>query len=152
MNLFSKPSVKEIELQNHFSFMYENFIISSQNKLYLLLEEENGLINALCFDFSLYKFGHPNDEIVHPLMKYGLGIYGFFEVNNSDWIKELKKLNSQHPRHNDNLYAEHRHYIAKFKDTTLEVIARKYELLQINSEQLQEIINREISFLKKDIP
>src|ERR1700744_5042662 len=51
---------------------------------------------------TVYKFGMPNDEVLHghPYYKLGLGYYSFFELKNSDWIKQLIKINSVHSRFN----------------------------------------------------
>ena len=48
----NKPEVREISLKKEYKFMYWNFLISSQHDLYLLLEEENGVIDTLKFDFT----------------------------------------------------------------------------------------------------
>lgn len=153
MGLFKNntPNVEEIILQKDFPFMYENFVFSTQHKLYLLLEEKDGLIDALTFDIIACKYGYPNDEIAHPLQKHGLGFYGFFEVHNSPWIQETLNLNRQHPSHHDKNFLDDKHYIAKFKDVTLEVISRKqYELVQICKEQLIQLMINEIELIKND--
>ena len=146
-----EPVVHEIILEKKFKFMYENFIISSQNNLFVLLEENNDVIDCICFDFSVYKYGYPNDEAGHPLVKYGLGIYGFFEVKKSTWIEEIKQNNQSHPSHSDSMYADQRHYIVKFKDITLEVISKAYELRQISKEEVLSMVNREIGYLRKKV-
>jgi hypothetical protein len=56
----------------------------------LLLEENNGIIEALTFEFLIYKFGYPNDEIGLPSKIPGVEVYGFSQVTNSEWIKEFK--------------------------------------------------------------
>jgi hypothetical protein len=73
-------------------------------------------------------FGPPNDETVHGhrLAKYGLGPYSFWEVKHSIWIAELCARNRVHPHHQDLHYADFRHFIFTFHDSTLEVAARAY--------------------------
>ncbi|MBP0905854.1 hypothetical protein ACFSKN_15085 [Mariniflexile gromovii] len=147
----SQPIVTEIKLDKRFRFMYENFVISSQQELYLLLEEKDGIIDLLCFtSVSIYKYGYPNDEIGHPLQKYGLGFYGFFEVKNSQWIAEIEKMNSSHPKHIKGLSSDRKHYVAKFKDVTLEVVCKSYELKQMTKNELNEIITEQINYIKND--
>lgn len=84
-NQEEKPEVREVTLKKEYRFMYENFIVSSQQNLYLLLEEDNEIIDALKFNFLIYKFGYPNDEVLesHPMYKFGLSFYGLYEVINS---------------------------------------------------------------------
>jgi len=103
--LFKKDNniirVTEVSLSKDYAFMYENFIVSSQHKLLLLLEQTADVIDTLQFDSLIYKYGYPNDEVSHPLSKYGLGLYGLFKVTNSPWIIELRDNNRQHSGHTD---------------------------------------------------
>ena len=128
--------------------MYENFVVSSQQKLLLLLEKTDNIIEALQFDFLIYKYGYPNDEVSHPLSKYGLGFYGFYKVNNSPWITELRENNSQHQRHTDSSFDNYKHYIAKFKDVTVEVICSRMEETQLTQAQLLTFVEKEIKSLE----
>lgn len=141
--------IKEVTLKKEYAFMYENFVISSQHTLYLLLEENNDKIDALKFDTILFKYGYPNDEVSHPLDKFGLGSYGFFEVNNSEWIKEIRNINKSHPRHTDSLFDRDKHYIAKFKDITIEIICTKFEEVVVTKEDLTNFLKEQISYLQK---
>ncbi len=125
--------------------MYENFVFSSQQKLYLFLEENNGIIDALSFDFVVYKYGYPNDEVGLPSKIPGVESYGFSQVYNSKWIDELKSNNSSHPQHNDEFYKNYKHYVIRFKDVTLEVIADGFEVTELKKEDLIELLNNEIS-------
>ncbi len=144
----SKVSVSEIRLQKDYAFMYENFVFSSQQKLYLILEKTDDNIYALQFNFLIYKYGYPNDEISHPLSKYGLGNYGIFKVDNSPWLAEIINTNRQHPRHSDNMYAGVEHYIVNFKDVTLEVLCRKMEEVQITKAYFLELLEEQIKFIE----
>jgi len=154
MGIFSRtPSVKEISLKKEYKFMYENFVISSQRELYLLLARNNDIVDALKFEFKIYKFGYPNDEALgaHPMAKFGLGFYGFFEVKNSPWIDELRNLNrAAHERHTDSMYSNYRHYIARFKDVTLDVISRPFEEVQLTSDDIFKLVKQQLDYLKVD--
>ena len=145
-----KPKVIEIELEKHFRFMYSNFVISSQHKLYLLLARKKDNVDVLEFDFSVYKYGYPNDEVGHPLMKYGLGFYGFYEVLNSKWIDKLRINNSAHLSHSDDIFNKKKHYVAKFKDVTLEVISYNYELKTLPKSYFSNILNEQFKYLDDD--
>lgn len=73
-------------------------------------------------------FGPPNDEAFsgHPLAKRGLHPYGAFEVLDSSWIRALERMNSVHPYHRPERFAEFRHFVLSFHDSTFECVARSY--------------------------
>jgi len=142
--------VSEIKLSREYQFMYENFVVSSQRRLLLLLEKEQDIIHCLSFDFKIYKYGYPNDEVGHPMMKYGLGFYGLFKVENSPWIEELLAANSGHPHHSDSNYNKYKHYIAKFKDVTLEVVADDAKEIQLPASEIMAFVNKEMACLENE--
>ena len=73
-------------------------------------------------------FGPPNDEAFsgHPLASRGLRPYRVFEVQDSSWIRTLEHMNSVHPYHRPERFAELRHFIFAFHDTTFECIAQDF--------------------------
>ncbi len=149
--LFKKDNtvtVTEVSLKNDYAFMYENFVVASQQKLYLLLEQNDDIIDALQFVALIYKYGYPNDEVSHPYTKFGLGSYKLFKVDNSPWVTELKENNRQHDRHTDSSFDNYKHYIAKFKDVTVEVICTHMEEVQLTKAQLLVFIDEQINYLK----
>ncbi len=76
-------------------------------------------------------FGHPNEEVIrgHPLYSRGLSWYGFFEVENSSWIRRQEQINSVHDRHDREKFLQGlRHFIITLHDSTFECIAEKFEL------------------------
>lgn len=159
MKLFGKKSeptnqnvenqkAEKILLEKEYDFMYESFILSSQRTLYLLLEENNGIIEALKFEFLIYKFGYPNDEVGLPSKIPGVEIYGFSQVQNSEWIKELIINNRSHSRHSDSHFANYKHYIVRLKDVTLEVISKNYAVEKMTVEKFNEIVETELSYIK----
>ena len=129
--------------------MYENCIVSSQQKLLLLLEQADDIIDTLQFDFLIYKYGYPNDEVSHPLSKYGLGSYGLFQVANSPWVTELRDNNRQHHRHTDSSFDDYKHYVAKFKDVTVEVICTSMNEIQLTKSELLVFLDEQIKYLVK---
>jgi hypothetical protein len=78
------------------------------------MEKNGDSIHALYFDSPKCKYGGPNDEAHggHPLAKYGLGLYGLFEIENSPWVYEMMIANRVHARHSDSLLSNYRHVIA----------------------------------------
>lgn len=70
-------------------------------------------------------FGPPNDEAFagHPLAARGLRPYGAFEVSQSSWIRRLERMNRVHPSHRPERYAEFRHFVLSFHDSTFECVA-----------------------------
>ena len=131
--------------------MYEGFTIATQNILYLLLEENLGLIDGLSFPFRIFKFGSPNDEALgsHLMTKYGLSFYGIFEVINSPWIEELKISNRIHPSHHDSMFKDYKHYIITYKDNTLEVVSNEMTEIELSKDDLINIVSEQINYIKK---
>jgi hypothetical protein len=74
-------------------------------------------------------FGPPNDEAFagHPLASRGLRPYGAFEVLDSSWVRRLERMNSVHPQHRPEGYADRRHFVLTFHDSVFECVARSYE-------------------------
>ncbi|MBL7833887.1 MAG: hypothetical protein JNK18_08030 [Cyclobacteriaceae bacterium] len=146
------PQVIEVKLNKDYKFMYDNFLISSQHDLYLVLQGHGGQVDALKFNFRVYKFGYPNDEAMgtHPLAKFGLGSYGLFQVLNSPWTKEICEGNRIHPRHHDSMFENLKHYVARFKDVTLDILCNNMEEMQLPKEKVIELVNQELEFLTTD--
>lgn len=78
-----------------------------------------------------HTFGPPSDEIFErrPLASRGLKPYSVFEVKSSPWIRSLVHMNSVHPRHDPDRFADERHFIFTFRDSTFECIARAFEVV-----------------------
>lgn len=75
-----------------------------------------------------HMFGPPNEEAFsgHPLANRGLRPFAVFEVDGSSWLRALVKMNSVHPYHKDEQFAEFRHFVFAFHDTTFECIAHSF--------------------------
>jgi hypothetical protein len=73
-------------------------------------------------------FGFPNDEALqgHPLWGRGLEFYALHEVEESSWLDGVRSIEKAHP---DSLavlpFADTRHFVLTFHDTTLEALARQ---------------------------
>ncbi|WP_323816615.1 hypothetical protein [Cellvibrio sp. NN19] len=146
-----KPSVKEVTLNRTYQFSYENFVLATQGSTYLFLEKSENSVFGIKFNSRLVKYGSPNDEARggHPLTKYGLGFYGFFEVENSDWVREQIELNSVHPRHNEKLFEGYKHYVACFQDVMLEVTSKSYVEFEISLSELNALIQEQVNFIEQ---
>ncbi len=146
------PKVTEVALSKHHRFMYENFVIATQHDVYLLLEKRGDVLSAIHFGSARIKYGSPNDESrgSHPLAQHGLGIYGLFEVENSPWIKELIVANRVHSKHADAMFGRFKHYIACFKDVTLEVACSSYQEKQMSVRELMSLIHEQLDNLATD--
>lgn len=87
------------------------------------------VIAMLSFEGVLaFQWGPPNDEMLesHRLSRFGLGAYGAYEVQPSDWLSELERRNRAHPRHADEHFQRFRHFVLTFHDSTFEILARSW--------------------------
>lgn len=143
--------VIEIALSRDYRFMYENFLIATQHDIYLLMEKHDDVVHVLYFDSAKMKYGSPNDEARggHPLAKHGLGFYGFFQVENSPWIREQMIANRVHERHFDGMFDDRNHYVVCFKDVMLEVTCRSYEERSLSVCEVDALVHRELEFLEE---
>lgn len=149
--MFSKsPKVHEVKLSRDYAFMYENFVIATQSEVYLLLEKVRDSVFALRFDSPECRYGGPNDEAHggHPLTKFGLGIYGLYEVENSPWISEQKIANRVHPSHRDTLFDGRKHYIACFKDVKFESVCRQMSEVEMKREDIDALVRGQLDALE----
>ena len=146
-----KPEIIELELSDKYKFMYENFLVSTQHDTYLMLEENEGIVDALKFLGSTIKYGSPNDEGrgAHPLTKFGKLLYGFYEVKNSPWIREQMIGNRYHPSHSDSMFSDTKHYVVCFKDVMFEASCRGYELVKLTKEEIISLVSSEVANLSE---
>ncbi len=83
------------------------------------------------FDFPYaVMFGAPNDEALHghPLFGRGLTFYSVSEIMNSSWVRGLQHMNSTHRNHHPEFFADLRHFIFTFHDSTFEAVAKGIEV------------------------
>lgn len=81
----------------------------------------------------IFKFGHPNEEVMHGHRLYGRGLSWSTvgEVLNSAWIAELNAINSVHSNHSDWIFADCRHFVFPFQDSMLEVVAEGFDVAML---------------------
>jgi hypothetical protein len=93
----------------------------------LIDEDQQERFVILSFEHCwAHYIGPPNSEALHghPLYERGLSYYGIFEVLDSSWIRLMEERNRVHDKHSPARYAELRHFIFSFEDTTFECIAK----------------------------
>ena len=97
----------------------------------------------------IHKFGIPNDEVIigHPYYKLGLKPYSFFAVNDSDWIKEIKRIEAHHPYFNEQGFDSLNHYIITFKDNTFECIAEDY-FIEYSFDTMRDTLDKVMKGIK----
>lgn len=96
--------------------------------LVIAFQTADSFIALVRFDpVEAMRFGAPTDEALagHPLRSRGLEPSGSFNVENSSWILELAGINSVHPVHEPSYYADLRHFVITFRESTFECVARR---------------------------
>ena len=107
-------------------------------------EEDEGIVTVKFNRFAQFKFGSPNDEAMngHPLYHLGLEPYSIQKVLDSEWIKELIKMNSVHPHHRDEAFEKYEHFIFFFHDTCFEIVAEGYSIEENSESSMRKEIER----------
>ena len=79
---------------------------------------------------TAFNFGPPSEDTVagHRLSKQGLRPHAAFEVKNSSWIADLEVADRVDPDHRAERFADKRHFIFSFHDTTLEFVAAGFSV------------------------
>ncbi|MEP1069029.1 MAG: hypothetical protein ABJG99_09790 [Crocinitomicaceae bacterium] len=137
-------------------------ILSSEHEVYLIFyvdkpnpnwngtyvnvrsNSDDGIVTVKLSQYAQFKFGNPNDEAIngHPYYKHGLQPYAIQEVLESDWIEDLRHMNSVHPYHKDEHFKTYRHLIFFFHDTCFEIVCRNMEILDNTEPTLKKEIKR----------
>lgn len=130
--------------------LYLIFYISNVNPnwdgttVHIRNEEDDGIVTVKFDRFAQFKFGNPNDEAMkgHPLYDLGLRPYSIQKVVDSEWIKELTKMNSVHPYHKDEQFEKYEHFIFFFHDTCFEIVAETYTIEENSESNMRAEIQR----------
>jgi hypothetical protein len=90
-----------------------------------------------------HMFGPPNDEAFggHPLAARGLGPYAVHEIQDSSWIRRLERMNAVHPSHRPDHFADYRHFIFAFHDTTFECVAKSFSVT-VHTGSVADVLER----------
>lgn len=107
------------------------------------IENDSGVAIIKFKKRYIHKFGTPNDELIigHPYYKLGLKPYSFFSVNDSDWIKEIKRIQALHPYFNEQIFDNLNHFVITFKDNTFECISEDYSI-EYSFDSMQKVFNK----------
>lgn len=121
-------------------------VLSSDNQLFVVFfdNSDDQVSYIVTFDhYYQYIFGGPNDETLDGHRYYDLGLesYGLFEVENSEWLRELKKIDSVHPDHDERGWEKTKHFIITFHDSMLECAAESFTV-EKSTEKRTEIVER----------
>jgi len=139
------PTILSNEHNLYLTFYISNFDPNwDGTTVHMRTEDDNGIVTVKFDRFAQFKFGSPNDETIsgHPLYKLGLEAYSIQKVIDSEWIKELKKMNSVHPYHKDELFEKYEHFIFFFHDRCFEIVAEKYTIEENSKPNMKEEIQR----------
>jgi hypothetical protein len=115
-------------------------VVADEQGLVLYFKASTGHHVLVTFQgCSIFTFGAPNDEALngHPLYRHGLKPYTVHRVANSDWIQQMERRNSVHPRHDKSRFLEGLiHYIITFHDTTFECLTKENQFATTRREIL----------------
>ena len=139
------PTILSNEHQIYLIFYVSNVDPNWDRKtIHIRNENDEGVISIKFDRFAQFKFGNPNDEAIngHPLFEHGLRPYSIQKVIESDWIRELIKMNSVHPYHSDEQFSKFEHFIFFFHDTCFEIVAEGYSIEQNPETTMKEEIQR----------
>jgi hypothetical protein len=97
-------------------------------------------------------FGPPNDEAFrgHPFAARGLGPYSAAEVHDSSWIRSLERMSSVRSHHRPEHYAQLRHFVLAFHDSTFECVAMSYDFV-LASGPLDRLAAEMLSLIRERI-
>ena len=94
--------------------------------------------------YAKYRFGNPNDETLDGYHYYDLGLepFCFQEIIDSDWIEDLREMNSMDPVHDDTIWDEYQHIIIPLKDSCFEVVCKSYTVMNEPCQTIREEVLR----------
>lgn len=116
----------------------EPILIANGNFLSLsfYIESDDEKTCTLLFrNYNYFRLGMPGNETLygHPYKNLGLESHSFFELRDSDLIKNLRNISSVHPRHNPNNWLDMKHFILTFHDNMFECVAQDFEIKEGNA-------------------
>ena len=94
------------------------------------------------------KLGTPNDEVFNGHLLYGKGMepYSAQRVVNSEWLRELERINSVHSMYRPASWRNLNHYVFWFHDTTFECVAESFRV-QTFRENMKSLLGRMVERL-----
>ena len=127
-------------------------VLANEHKLYLLfykaLQEDNEMMlikfNVCIASKFVIVPNHSNVE-GYPYYTCGLWSANFFEIKNSDWIEELKKIDSfTDESHTKTLsdFKKLKHYVLLFHDSTFECVAESFKVKKLKGKSMTDILSK----------
>ena len=108
-----------------------------------------GIIGIKFKLYLKYTFGLPGNETLqsHPYNKLGIRSFSFYELNNSNLIRELEGIDKMHPYYDAKKWRTYKHYVLTFHDNMFECIAKDFEIREENTSLYDQSVTilREIS-------
>jgi hypothetical protein len=82
------------------------------------------------FNADTFRFGLAGDEVHSglPLWNKGLKHYSAHIIENSSWLKELKRIHKTHPHYDEARWKNKKHYCFLFHDDIFEIIATDFRI------------------------
>jgi len=139
------PTILSNEHSLYLTFYISNVDPTWDGKtIHMRTDQDEGIVTVKFNRFEQFKFGSPNDEAMsgHPLYALGLKPHSIQKVIHSEWIKELKKINSVHPYHKDELFEKYEHYIFFFHDRCFEIVSEGYSIEENSKSNMKDEIKR----------
>lgn len=101
---------------------------------------DKGIFTLKFKSYLKYTFGMPGDETIfgHPYYKLGMQSFAFYELKNSDFIKQLEDIDKNHSYYNSEKWEHYKHYILTFHDNMFECVAKDFEIQEENKSIYQQ--------------
>lgn len=126
----------------------EPFVLAGEHRLRVLFDAEvgqaQGVIAVLRVDGQVaVTFGFPHEDCSngHRLATLGFEMESAFEVVNSTWIDDLKRMEAGGWQPNSAWLANQRHYIFSFRDRVLEFVAPTFQF-ELSDEPFNVVFER----------
>jgi len=120
--------IAQNNLKNISKRIYDCEIYSNNRELKLSFPDFVISSNTL-----IYKFGFPNNEVSHYTdisMAINAEEFLLYTLKETDWLENILKLNSNHPRHTNKLFESYSHFLLFLEDDTFECIATDFNIIQ----------------------
>jgi hypothetical protein len=123
-NIIKRDNLKNISEQVSVSEIYSNNESLELRFPEMTISFRNPLV---------YKFGFPNNEVSSFLdIAKAIDAEDFFlyTIKDTDWLKSILKLNSNHPKHSDKIFETYSHFLLFLEDDTFVCIAESFNIIQ----------------------
>ena len=123
MGIKQKINLKEVT-----SGYYICNLIKSGEQLKMVFDN----IEIIFENYQIFKCGYPNEEVyMHSdfYINNNPQKYILYEVEQSDWIRELVNVNKVHQRHSDILFETDKHFIIYYEDEIFECVAEGFNII-----------------------